>query len=77
MYVRSANIKNNSTMKNTLMALSLVLGLGYATAQQTTPAQKKSEPAKKEAKGHDHAKKEEKKAEKTAPVKQEKTPVKK
>ena len=28
-------------MKNTLMALSLVLGLGYATAQQTTPAQKK------------------------------------
>lgn len=34
-------------MKNTLMALSLVLGLGYATAQQTTPAQKKSEPAKR------------------------------
>lgn len=51
-------------MKNTLMALSLVLGLGYATAQQTTPAQKKSEPAKKEAKGHDHAKKEEKRLKK-------------
>ena len=32
------------------MALSLVLGLGYATAQQTTPAQKKSEPAKKKQK---------------------------
>ena len=43
-------------MKNTLMALSLVLGLGYATAQQTTPAQKKSEPAKKEMKGHETAK---------------------
>ncbi len=53
-------------MKNTLMALSLVLGLGYATAQQTTPAQKKSEPAKKEMKGHETAKKVEKKAEKTA-----------
>ena len=49
-------------MKNTLMALSLVLGLGYATAQQTTPAQKKSEPAKKEMKGHETAKKVEKNA---------------
>ncbi len=29
------------------MALSLVLGLGFASAKQTTPAQKKTEPAKR------------------------------
>ncbi|WP_337059121.1 hypothetical protein, partial [Elizabethkingia meningoseptica] len=67
-------------MKNTLMALSLVLGLGFASAQQTTPAQKKTEPAKKEMKDHskkemkDHGSKE-KKSEKMVTPKQEKTPA--